>query len=359
MSSVVRHRGGSLAGVRAGAMTARQYVRVAPTIATWQRCGTSRRPCDAGSPVFPGDTRLPAASGPRASARAARSTSARSRCRRTPARTPTRRCTTTTPARRSATSTWRRTSGRCRVIHAIGAAPLVQWDAHRTRARRPAAARAGAHLRARAGRPLGRRARRLRARTRSSAWPTAACVLVGIDTASIDPADSKTLDSHQVIRRRGLRVLENLRARRRARRRLRTDRAAAEADDRRRVAGARGAAGARSRTTADDTCDDCRRARRAPTRWRRCASSSTLPDGVIYLDGNSLGVLPRATAARVPQVVTQEWGEGLIRLEHRRLDRPAAARRRQDRAAGRRRAGRARRRRLDLGQPVQGARARR
>jgi arylformamidase len=34
--------------------------------------------------------------------------------------------------------------------------------------------------------------------------------LVGIDTASIDPADSKALDSHQVIRRRGLRVLENL-----------------------------------------------------------------------------------------------------------------------------------------------------
>ena len=35
-------------------------------------------------------------------------------------------------------------------------------------------------------------------------------LLVGIDTASIDPADSKTLDSHQAIRRRGLRVLENL-----------------------------------------------------------------------------------------------------------------------------------------------------
>ncbi len=34
--------------------------------------------------------------------------------------------------------------------------------------------------------------------------------LIGIDTASIDPADSKTLDSHQVIRQRGLRVLENL-----------------------------------------------------------------------------------------------------------------------------------------------------
>jgi arylformamidase len=35
-------------------------------------------------------------------------------------------------------------------------------------------------------------------------------LLVGIDTASIDPADSKTLDSHQVIRRANLRVLENL-----------------------------------------------------------------------------------------------------------------------------------------------------
>jgi len=35
-------------------------------------------------------------------------------------------------------------------------------------------------------------------------------VLIGIDSASIDPASSKTLDSHQAIRRRGLRVLENL-----------------------------------------------------------------------------------------------------------------------------------------------------
>jgi arylformamidase len=34
--------------------------------------------------------------------------------------------------------------------------------------------------------------------------------LVGIDTASIDPADSKTLSSHQVLRQRDLRVLENL-----------------------------------------------------------------------------------------------------------------------------------------------------
>ncbi len=38
-----------------------------------------------------------------------------------------------------------------------------------------------------------------------------------------------------------------------------------------------------------------------------------IPPGLIYLDGNSLGVLPRTTAARVQQVVRQEWGEGLIR----------------------------------------------
>jgi kynureninase len=38
-----------------------------------------------------------------------------------------------------------------------------------------------------------------------------------------------------------------------------------------------------------------------------------LPPDVIYLDGNSLGVLPRATPARVAQVVREEWGQGLIR----------------------------------------------
>jgi kynureninase len=38
-----------------------------------------------------------------------------------------------------------------------------------------------------------------------------------------------------------------------------------------------------------------------------------IPVGVIYLDGNSLGIMPKAAAARAAEVVTQEWGQGLIR----------------------------------------------
>ncbi|MCD2456602.1 hypothetical protein LRN53_14510, partial [Staphylococcus aureus] len=38
-----------------------------------------------------------------------------------------------------------------------------------------------------------------------------------------------------------------------------------------------------------------------------------LPEGVIYLDGNSLGVLPRATPGRIREVVELEWGRDLIR----------------------------------------------
>jgi kynureninase len=37
-----------------------------------------------------------------------------------------------------------------------------------------------------------------------------------------------------------------------------------------------------------------------------------LPEGTIYLDGNSLGVMPRSTPARVADVVTREWGTDLI-----------------------------------------------
>jgi kynureninase len=37
-----------------------------------------------------------------------------------------------------------------------------------------------------------------------------------------------------------------------------------------------------------------------------------LPEGVLYLDGNSLGPLPKAAPARVQQMLTDEWGQMLI-----------------------------------------------
>ncbi|WP_089963364.1 arylformamidase [Limnohabitans sp. 2KL-3] len=99
--------------------------------------------------------------------------------------------------------------GRCRVIHALDAGPLITI----------------AHLQ----HALNDVPERLLVRTYRQ-FPLAqfdnqltgfdpACVqhladlgvmLIGTDSASIDPADSKALPSHQAIRQRGLRVLENL-----------------------------------------------------------------------------------------------------------------------------------------------------
>lgn len=99
--------------------------------------------------------------------------------------------------------------GPCRVVHAIGVRPLILWEhlAHALQALPP--------------RLLVRTYERMPV----DAWDPelaafapetvqrladAGVVLIGIDSASIDPADSKPLASHQVIRQRGLRVLENL-----------------------------------------------------------------------------------------------------------------------------------------------------
>ncbi|MED5618650.1 arylformamidase [Ideonella sp. BN130291] len=99
--------------------------------------------------------------------------------------------------------------GPCRVIHAIDCGALVQWHhiEHAVQALPP--------------RVLVRTYRQAPVDRWDPALPAYApdtirrladlgVRLVGIDTASIDPAESKTLDSHQVIRERGLRVLENL-----------------------------------------------------------------------------------------------------------------------------------------------------
>lgn len=60
------------------------------------------------------------------------------------------------------------------------------------------------------------------------------------------------------------------------------------------------------------TLQDCR-ALDAQDPLRTLRRQFTLPEDVIYLDGNSLGVLPKTAAARVAEAVTAEWGQGLIR----------------------------------------------
>ncbi|MCC5999761.1 MAG: kynureninase [Pararhodobacter sp.] len=49
-----------------------------------------------------------------------------------------------------------------------------------------------------------------------------------------------------------------------------------------------------------------------PTDFSSTRARFDLPEGVIYLDGNSLGPLPKATAARVQATITEEWGKLLI-----------------------------------------------
>ncbi|MDM0123035.1 arylformamidase [Variovorax arabinosiphilus] len=99
--------------------------------------------------------------------------------------------------------------GRCRVIHAIARGPLIEWS-HLEHAVADLPPRVLVRTYQRA--PVERWDGALAAYAPATIERLAALgvTLVGIDTGSIDPADSKTLDSHQVIRRMNLRVLENL-----------------------------------------------------------------------------------------------------------------------------------------------------
>src|SRR4030095_5820594 len=45
----------------------------------------------------------------------------------------------------------------------------------------------------------------------------------------------------------------------------------------------------------------------------RSHDAFVLPDGTVYLDGNSLGALPRQAEERVRAVMTQQWGRDLIK----------------------------------------------
>ena len=99
--------------------------------------------------------------------------------------------------------------GPCRVIHAMGCGPLVRPE------------HLAGHLHALPARVLVRVYQRMPQTRFDPNLPAFApetieqladlgVLLIGTDSASIDPANSKSLDSHQVIRRRNIRVLENL-----------------------------------------------------------------------------------------------------------------------------------------------------
>jgi len=99
--------------------------------------------------------------------------------------------------------------GRCRVVHAIGCGALVRWsDLEHALDDLPERVLVRTYRTA----PVDRFDPDLAAFAPDTVERLAdrGVRLIGIDTASIDPAPSKSLDSHQVIRRRGLRVLENL-----------------------------------------------------------------------------------------------------------------------------------------------------
>ncbi|QHE85213.1 arylformamidase [Hydrogenophaga sp. BPS33] len=99
--------------------------------------------------------------------------------------------------------------GPCRVVHAIGKGPLVRPE-HIAHALKDLPPRVLVRVYAHQPQDAFDNALPAFAPETIEQLADLGVVLIGIDSASIDPAESKTLESHQVIRRRGLRVLENL-----------------------------------------------------------------------------------------------------------------------------------------------------
>jgi len=99
--------------------------------------------------------------------------------------------------------------GPCRVIHAIGCGPLVRPE-HIAHALKDLPSRVLVRVYERQPQDAFDTALPAFAPETVEQLADLGVVLIGIDSASIDPAESKTLESHQTIRRRGLRVLENL-----------------------------------------------------------------------------------------------------------------------------------------------------
>ncbi len=100
--------------------------------------------------------------------------------------------------------------GPCRVIHALGGGPLVTWEELEPRIDLALPARVLVRTYTRM--PQTTWDPDLRAFDPAALEQLAdrGVVLVGIDSASVDPANSQSLSSHQVLRRRQMRVLENL-----------------------------------------------------------------------------------------------------------------------------------------------------
>lgn len=101
--------------------------------------------------------------------------------------------------------------GPCRVVHAIACGPLVR-PAHLEHALTRGSLPPRVLVRVYPAMPQNHFDANLPALAPETiTWLADQGVrLVGTDSASVDPADNKALDSHQVLRQRGLRVLENL-----------------------------------------------------------------------------------------------------------------------------------------------------